>query len=129
MKHFNQKENAVVGSYVPSSQWNQWTQFAVMDERTSGLLAVVGYFQNINNPKKWKFEDYDHAAECIEQAQLYANAYKLYQLAKSIADNEDLAGFDFHQTALDIVSQIDDISEPVERLLGEDAMKIIESRT
>lgn len=123
LQHFKQENKAVVGSYVPSESWPYYTQFAVMDEKTNGLLAAVGYFQRINEPEEWSIESYKHAAECIEQAQLYANAPRMFRAIQNLLINPFRP--DFIAEAQNILDDITDISEPVTRLLGEDAMRVI----
>lgn len=123
LQHFKQENKAVVGSYTPSESWSNYTQFAVMDEKTCGLLAAVGYFQRIHVAETWGVEHYKHAAECIEQAQLYANAPRLFEIVKNLLANP------FNQATIQearkVLHDITDISEPVTRLLGEDAMCVI----
>lgn len=122
MNYYNQGEKATVGSYNPSENWSNHTHFAVMGERSQELIASVGYFQNIETQKEWCFEDYLHAAECIEQAQLYANAPRLLELAKLACDPRDNAA---RIDLANLINKILDISEPATRLLGEHAMQII----
>lgn len=123
LQHFKQENKAVVGSYTPSESWANYTQFAVMDEKTCGLLAAVGYFQRINVAETWGVEHYKHAAECIERAQLYANAPRLFTALQNMLENP----FDQEniKEAWIVLGDITDISEPAIRLLGPDAMQII----
>lgn len=126
MNFYNQDYPAVVGSYTPSENWNKWTQFAVMDANTNGLIACCGYFQNIEEPIEWGFDEYKHAAECIEQAQLYANAPQLFDIVSKLAKSEEYQGTQIQEDAAKLINAIKDISEPAKRLLGDKAMKVID---
>lgn len=113
-----------VGSYKPSESWSKYTHFAVMREDNQGMVASVGYFQNLTEDEEWGFEDYRDAAACIEQAQLYAHASEMFGLLSSIANDGECTN-ETKKVIEDLLNTITDISEPVKRLLGDDAMKII----
>ena len=126
MKFYNQQNRAIVGSYKPSDEWSKWTHFAVMDEETGGLITSCGYFQNLEEPTIWGFNDYKHAVECIEQAQLYANAVKMFNVLSRCAVTAMLQGTQIQEDAKNLIEEIEDISEAAKRLLGDDSMKIID---
>lgn len=109
---------------MPSPDWSKFTHFAVMNENDCGMIASVGFFQRIGNPATWGFEDYLEAAKSIEQAQLYGNAHRLFNLlSRFIGTNSSLV---LEAEAVDLLTEITDISEVADRLLGKDAMRIIE---
>ena len=123
LQYFNQPDKAIVGSYFPSENWAKFTQFAVMDEKTLGLLATVGFFQDLTNTRAWGPDDYRYAAECIEQGQLYANAPRLFECVQDlIANPTDPACI---AKAHLVLQDITDISEAANRLLGEKAMYVL----
>lgn len=124
LNHFKTIEPLTVGSYTPSDDWSKYTQYAVMEESDCGLVACCGYFQPIHKTSVWSVIDYQEAAECIEQAQLYANASKLFYLVNRMIAN--CTSKDLIKEANETLRSITDISEPVTRLLGENAISIIE---
>lgn len=113
----NPKQKHVVGTYTPSSDWNQFEHFAVMDDKTSTLIASVGYFHHRHDTEITpKIEDYKHFFECIEQAQIYANATRMLEFIQSLGTPESEK----------LLIEILDITEPVERLLGSGALPVLE---
>jgi hypothetical protein len=123
LQFFKEQKNAMVGSYMPSENWNKFTHFAVMDEKGE-MLASCGYFQSIERNEPFEPSDYLAAASSIEQAQLYANAIEMFNLLDDVATNclpENTA-----RRVKALLKRITDISEPAKRLLGGNAMKIIE---
>lgn len=124
LQHFEQNENAIVGSYMPSVNWSKYTHFAVMKENEE-MLASCGFFQKINFLETWGFKEYLDAAKCIEQAQLYANAVQLFAMVDKLS-NMICVDPDLRFEAQRLLNSILDISEPVNRLLGSNAVNIIE---
>ena len=135
LNHFTDNEPKEVRSYFPSCEWSGYTHFSVADTNTGEVSASCGYFQKIDTPllgcgysqnfehKAWEVEDYKHAAACIEQAQLYANAPQMFDiLARLIAYNEVQTS-----EVKEVLSKITDISEAATRLLGEGAMIVIQT--
>lgn len=129
LKHFEQKGKTIVGDYMPSPDWSKFTHFAVMNESDCGLIASVGFFNRIGTPETWDFNSYLEAAKSIEQAQLYGNAHRLFDLLDRFIGHSAELSMDvdaLHVEAYELLSEITDISEAATRLLGADAMKIIE---
>ena len=129
MKYHNPEKELTVGSYYPSSNIGKFTHFAVMEENgpnepQGGLVATVGYFQSIPTPSKWFAEDYLHAAECIEQGQLYANAHKLLAFIQELVASRKLSK-EHMDIASNLISSIENIDEPLKRLLGPEAPNIL----
>ncbi len=124
LKHFIEDSPAVIGSYKPSENWDKYTHFAVMERETGSMIASVGYFQSLETIDEWTFENYKHAATCIEQGQLYANAPRLFQCLEALlsAPLDSLA----QERARAVLREILDIEEPLKRLIGEDAPSIVE---
>jgi len=122
LKFHNPEGKFCVGSYMPTDNFKSHTHFAVMHSEEEYLQASVGLFLNYKDQKPSCFNDYLHYAECIEQGQLYANAHILFQMLSDIADGKSP---DLEQIN-DVLEQITDISEPVNRLLGSKAMLVIE---
>lgn len=125
LKYFKPEGPAIVGSYLPSNKWSDYTHFAVMNEQTSGLLASTGFFESLSDDKTWNFDDYLNAAASIEQAQLYAKAPQLFEFVAKMAGNMYPEKDDWKQQAFDLLNSISDITEPARRLLGPDAMAVI----
>ena len=123
LKYFNPKEKQMVGSYKPTPAWSQYTHFAVMEEKSCGLQASVGFFQRLNKREEWSFEDYDQAAASIEQGQLYAHAVEMFELIDRMKDHVHP---DIQEQANNLLHTITDISETATRLLGDNAMLVID---
>lgn len=119
-KFFNPKNAHCVGVYEPSKSFDKFTHFAVMDESTNELIASCGYF--CDKSKKEivaDIEDYKHYFECIEQAKIYSLAPAMLAFIKEAAkENGDAAEF---------LDYILNIQEPVERLLGTGALKVLDA--
>lgn len=123
LQHYKPKGDLVVGNYLPTEDWGKHIHFAVMDKANNNLYASTGYLGKVNGEVIYKLEDYKNAACCIEQAQLYANAHKLFEILEEYVDC--IPDIIKHTEARRILRQITDISETANRLLGEDAMTII----
>jgi hypothetical protein len=138
LNHYKQDGKLTIGSYFPSENWSAYTHFGVMDKENQSLIASVGYFTKITpnmEPVVFEEEDYLEAATQIEQGQLYAAAPVMFELLEDIFNEMSQDHYDDPETReelqarLDLISDtlasVTDIREPVTRLLGPQAMKII----
>lgn len=126
MKFFKDQNDHTVGCYIPSDDWSKNVHFTVMGDSTNELVASVGYFHGVNEKViEFGLEDYLHAATCIEQAQLYANAPQLFSILTELVKTPNDQPLLFE--AKELLARIVDISEPVKRLLGQDSMKVIQA--
>lgn len=121
-------ESLVVGVHNPSDEFSKWAHISVIGKDTRDLVATFGYTENVDMiVKNWEKEDYLIVSKSIESAQLFCRMPKLMQLIKQMikerADCKD-DSITFEQIK-DLLVEVYDIEETAERLLGEDAMKII----
>lgn len=124
LKYYNETDKSVVGNYDPSDDWSDYLHYAVMNDKTLGMLASVGYYLHRSKPEKFDFEEYDNAARCIGQAQLYAHAVPMFEMLAE-AEQHLTTCPDIKDRIRELLGKINDISEPATRLLGKDAMKVI----
>ncbi len=119
-RFFNPKNGHCVGVYDPSRNFDKFTHFAVMDESTDELIASCGYFHDKGKKEiVADVEDYQHYFECIQQAKIYSLAPAMLTFIKELAEeNGDAAEF---------LDYILNIKEPVERLLGTEALRVLDA--
>jgi hypothetical protein len=122
MLFFKPENNHVVGVYEPSENFNKFIHIAVMDEETNELQASVGFLHDRNKTDIVAgIDDYQHWFSCIEQAKIYSAAPRMIQFLREMAeDNGNVAEF---------LEHILNIEEPVGRLLGKEALRVLDAMT
>lgn len=124
MKYYNSKTKTIVGLWIPKPDFLAFSQVGVIDPLTNQMHACTGRHDSLVAPNTRTEGELLETAQAIEQAQLYSKAPEILKMLKLILNSEDINNR-VYMKAIKLVREAEDLSDPINRLLGKNAIGLI----